>query len=55
VRRGYARTRMEALRRVHAETLVFLMLRWDAIERVAAGPLKDSRLTARKVRALAQI
>jgi hypothetical protein len=26
VRRGYARTRMEALRRVHAETLVFLML-----------------------------
>jgi hypothetical protein len=40
VRRGYARTRMEALRRVHAETLVFLMLQWDAIERVAAGLLK---------------
>jgi hypothetical protein len=55
VRRGYARTRMEALRRVHAETLVFLMLRWDAIERVAAGLLKDGRLTARRVQGLARI
>jgi hypothetical protein len=39
----------------HAETLVFLMLRWDAIQRVAAGLLKDGRLTARQVRALARI
>jgi hypothetical protein len=55
VRHGYARTRMEALRRVHAETVLFLMLRWVAIERVAAGLLKDGKLTARQVRALARI
>jgi len=55
VRRGYARTRMEALMRVHLETLMFLALRWDAIERVSAGLIKDGRLTARQVRALARI
>jgi len=55
VRRGYVRTRMEALRRVHTATLAFLMFRWDAIERVADGLLKDGRLTARRVRALARI
>jgi hypothetical protein len=55
VRRGYARSYMEALARVHYETLAFIALRWDAIERVSAGLLKDGRLTARQVRALAQI
>lgn len=49
VRRGYARSRMEALARVHYETLAFLALRWEAIERVSAGLLKDGRLTARQV------
>ena len=46
---------MEALFRVHIETLAFLALRWSAIERVAAGLLKDGKLTARQVRALARI
>jgi hypothetical protein len=55
VRRGYASSRMEALVRVHHETLVFLTLRWDAIERVSAGLLKGGRLTARQVRTLARI
>jgi hypothetical protein len=55
VRRGYVRTRMDALARVHFETLVFIALRWDAIERVSAQLLKDGRLTARQVRALARI
>jgi hypothetical protein len=55
VRRGYARSRMEALFRVHIETLAFLALRWGAIERVSAGLLKDGKLTARQVRALARI
>ena len=55
VRHRYVRSRMEALERVHFETVVFLVLRWDAIERVAAGLLKDGRLTARQVRALARI
>jgi hypothetical protein len=55
VHRSYVRSRMEALERVHFETVVFLALRWDAIQRVAAGLLKDGRLTARQVRALAQI
>jgi hypothetical protein len=50
VRLGYASSRMEALARVHWETLMFL-----AIERVSAGLLKDGRLTARQVRALARI
>lgn len=55
VRRGYVRDRTEALDRVHQETVVFLLLRWDAIERVAAGLLKAGRLSSRQVRALAQI
>ena len=55
VRHGYARTCMEALRRVHSETMIFLSLRWDSIECVAAGLLKDGKLTARQVRALARI
>lgn len=55
VRHGYARTRLEALRRVHAETVLFLMLRWVAIERVAGGLMEHGRLTARQLRALAQI
>ena len=38
---------------MHAATLAFLLFRWDAIERVAAGLLKDGRLSARRVRALA--
>ena len=37
VRRGYVRTRMDALARVHFETLLFIALRWNAIERVSAG------------------
>lgn len=52
VHRGYVRSRMEVLRRVHAAMLAFFMLRWDAIERVAGGLLKDGRLSARRVRAL---
>ena len=55
VRHRYVRSRMEALERMHFETVVFLALRWDAIQRVAAGLLKDRRLTARQVRALARI
>jgi len=55
VRHRYVRSRMEALERMHFETVVFLALRWDAIQRVAAGLLKDGRLTARQVRALARI
>ena len=55
VRHRYVRSRMEALERVHFETVVFLTLRWDAIQRVAAGLLKNGSLTARQVRALAQI
>lgn len=54
VRRDYVRDRKEALDRVHQETVVFLLLRWDAIERVAAGLLKAGRLSSRQVRALAQ-
>lgn len=34
-----------------AQILMFLALRWDAIARVAAGLLKDGKLTARQVRA----
>src|SRR5262249_47429648 len=37
VKRGYAPTRMAVLRRTHAATTAFLLFRWDAIERVAAG------------------
>jgi len=55
VRRGYVRTRLEALRRVHVATLAFLMFRWDSIARVADGLLKEGRLSARRVRALTQI
>ncbi len=55
VRKGYARTRMAALRRVHADTMVFLVLRWDAIDRVAAALLKDGKLTARQLRAAARM
>ena len=53
VRHGYVSSRMEALARIHYETLVFLGLRWGAIECVSAGLLKDGRLTARQVRVLA--
>jgi hypothetical protein len=53
VRRGYARNRMEALTRIHWETLMFLALRWNAIERVAAALLRDGRLSGSRVRALA--
>jgi hypothetical protein len=55
VQRGYVRNRTEALRRVHAAALAFLLLRWDAIDRVAAGLLKDGRLSARQLRVLAQL
>jgi hypothetical protein len=55
VRHGYVSNPMEALWRVHGETLAFLALRWDSIERVAAGLVKDGKLTARQVRALAQM
>ena len=55
VRHRCVRSRMEALERAHFETVVFLALRWDAIQRVAAGLLKNGSLTARQVRALAQI
>ena len=55
MRHRCVRSRMEALERMHFETVVFLALRWDAIQRVAAGLLKDRRLTARQVRALARI
>ena len=55
VKRGYAPTRMAVLRRTHAATTAFLVFRWDAIERVAAGLLKNGKLTARQVRALARI
>jgi hypothetical protein len=34
---------------------MFLAFRWDAIERVSAALMKDGRLTARQVRALARI
>jgi hypothetical protein len=55
VRRGYVRSRKEVLRRVHAATLAFLLLRWDAIERVAGALLRHGRVSARQVRALARI
>jgi hypothetical protein len=55
VKHCYVRTRMEVLRRVHAATLAFLMFRWDAIDRVATGLLKDGKLSARRVRSLARI
>lgn len=42
VHRGYVRSRMEVLRRVHAATLAFLVLQWDAIERVTAGLLRTA-------------
>jgi hypothetical protein len=55
VRRGYVRSRTEALRRVHAAALAFLLLRWDAIERVAARLLEEGRLSARLVQELARL
>lgn len=55
LQRGYVRSRMEALRHVHAATLPFLLLRWDAIDRVAGALLSDGRLSARRVRALARV
>jgi hypothetical protein len=54
VQQGNVRTRMEVLRRVHAATLAFLMLRWDSIERVAKALLKERKLSARQVRMLAR-
>src|SRR5690242_11443258 len=55
VSRGYVRNRTEALRRVHAATLAFLLLRWDSIERVAARLLEDGQLSARQVKQLARV
>jgi hypothetical protein len=53
VRRGYVRNPIEVLIRAHSATLIFLALRWNAIECVAAALLRDGRLTGRRVRALA--
>jgi len=55
VRHGHARNRMEVLRRVHAATLALLLPRWDAIDCVAAGLLKDGKLSARRMRTLPRL
>ena len=55
VRHGYARDRKETLSHVHQESVIFLLLHWDAVARVAARLLKDRRLSARQVRRLAQL
>lgn len=46
---------MEVLELVHGTTLVFVATQWGAIKRAAAALLRDGRLTARQVRALARI
>jgi hypothetical protein len=47
------RTRRATLDRAHQQTFGFLLVRWSAIERVAAALLRSYRLTARQVLALA--
>ena len=55
VHRGHARRSLDVLARTHFATCAFLLLRWDAIERVAAALLEEGRLTPRQVRAIARI
>jgi hypothetical protein len=51
-KRGYARSRLLALERVHFVTAAFVALRWDAIERVANELLQREHLTAHRVQKL---
>lgn len=55
VRHGHVRDPLEAWFRVHQETVLFLEKRWEAIERVAGGLLKEGKLSGRQVRTLARM
>lgn len=55
VKRGHAKDRMEALRKVHTGTIALVFLRLGAIEVIAASLLRNGRLTPLEVRQLAGI
>ena len=55
VSRGHAVSPRSVYERAHVITLGFLMMRWEAITRVASALHVRGRLTARQVRALARV